>query len=71
MRAATIGRTTRFGRVWSDRSDQPIVCPWTCGFSDPFEVYVDGDDVTPTSPNQRILLGVLAAHPDRHVRLDT
>ena len=37
----------------------------------PLQVNVDGDDVTPTSPNQRILLGVLAAHPDRHVRLDT
>ena len=37
----------------------------------PIEVYVDGADVTPTSPNQRTMLAVLAAHPDQHVRTDT
>ena len=37
----------------------------------PIEVYVDGKDVTPTSPNQRTVLAVLAAHPDHHVRADT
>ena len=37
----------------------------------PIEVFVDGQDVTPTSPNQRIILAVLAAHPDHHVRADT
>jgi DNA-binding SARP family transcriptional activator len=37
----------------------------------PLEVYADGTDVTPTSPNQRTVLAVLAAHPDRHVRADT
>src|SRR5271165_2353183 len=36
----------------------------------PLEVYADGTDVTPTSPNQRTVLAVLAAHPDRHVRAD-
>ncbi len=37
----------------------------------PLDVCADGTDVTPTSPNQRIVLAVLAAHPDRHVRADT
>ncbi|MGK2879393.1 MAG: AfsR/SARP family transcriptional regulator [Mycobacterium sp.] len=37
----------------------------------PIEVYVDGADVTPTSPNQRTVLAVLCAHPDQHVRMDT
>ena len=37
----------------------------------PIEVHVDGRDLTPTSPNQRIILGVLAARPDQHVRADT
>lgn len=37
----------------------------------PIEVRVGGDDVTPTSPNQRTVLAVLAAHPDQHVRIDT
>ncbi len=37
----------------------------------PIEVHVDGREVTPTSPNQRTILAVLAAHPDRHVRADT
>ena len=37
----------------------------------PIEVHVDGRDVTPTSPNQRTILAVLAAHPDHHVRVDT
>lgn len=37
----------------------------------PIEVHVDGNDVTPTSPNQRIILAVLAAHRDHHVRADT
>ena len=37
----------------------------------PIEVYVGGKDVTPTSPNQRTVLAVLAAHPDQHVRADT
>jgi DNA-binding SARP family transcriptional activator len=37
----------------------------------PLEVYADRTDVTPTSPNQRTVLAVLAAHPDRHVRVDT
>jgi predicted ATPase len=37
----------------------------------PIEVHVDGRDVTPTSPNQRTILAVLAAHPDHHVRADT
>ena len=37
----------------------------------PLEAYADGTDVTPTSPNQRTVLAVLAAHPDRHVRADT
>lgn len=33
--------------------------------------FADGADVTPTSPNQRTVLAVLAAHPDQHVRADT
>ncbi len=37
----------------------------------PLEAFADGTDVTPTSPNQRTVLAVLAAHPDRHVRADT
>src|SRR4051812_12201972 len=37
----------------------------------PIEVHVDGKDVTPTSPNQRTVLAVLSAHPDRHVSTDT
>ena len=37
----------------------------------PLGVWVDGADVTPTSPNQRTVLAVLAAHPDQHVRIDT
>ena len=37
----------------------------------PLEVYADGADVTPTSPNQRTVLAVLAAHPGSHVRADT
>ena len=37
----------------------------------PLEAYVDGTDVTPTSPSQRSVLAVLAAHPDHHVRADT
>src|ERR1700752_3135954 len=37
----------------------------------PLEVFADATDVTPTSPNQRTVLAVLAAHPDRHVRADT
>ena len=37
----------------------------------PIEVHVDGRDVTPTSPNQRTILAVLAAHADHHVRTDT
>ena len=37
----------------------------------PLEAYADGTDVTPTSPSQRTVLAVLAAHPDRHVRADT
>lgn len=37
----------------------------------PIEVYVDGRDATPTSPNQRTILAILAAHPDHHVRADT
>jgi DNA-binding SARP family transcriptional activator len=37
----------------------------------PLAVFADGTDVTPTSPNQRTVLAVLAAHPDRHVRADT
>jgi len=37
----------------------------------PLEAFADGTDVTPTSPNQRTVLAVLAAHPDQHVRADT
>ena len=37
----------------------------------PLEAFADGTDVTPTSPNQRTVLAVLAAHPDHHVRADT
>ena len=37
----------------------------------PIEICVDGRDVTPTSPKQRVVLAVLAAHPDQHVRADT
>src|ERR1700754_4245460 len=37
----------------------------------PIEVFADATDVTPTSPNQRTVLAVLAAHADRHVRVDT
>ena len=37
----------------------------------PLEAYADGTDVTPTSPSQRSVLAVLAAHPDHHVRADT
>ena len=37
----------------------------------PLAAYVDGTDVTPTSPSQRSVLAVLAAHPDHHVRADT
>lgn len=37
----------------------------------PIEVFVDGADVTPTSPNQRAVLAALAAHPDQHVSTDT
>ena len=37
----------------------------------PLEVRQEGRDVTPTSPNQRILLAVLASHPDQYVRTDT
>src|SRR6478736_5938 len=37
----------------------------------PLEAFADGTDVTPTSPNQRTVLAVLAARPDRHVRADT
>jgi DNA-binding SARP family transcriptional activator len=33
--------------------------------------FADGADVTPTSPNQRTVLAVLAAHPDQDVRADT
>jgi predicted ATPase/DNA-binding SARP family transcriptional activator len=33
--------------------------------------YADGTDHTPTSPNQRTVLAVLAAHPDQYVRIDT
>ncbi len=36
----------------------------------PIEVFVDGADVTPTSPNQRAVLAALAAHPDQHVSTD-
>lgn len=37
----------------------------------PIEVRVDGVEVTPTSPSQRIVLAALAAQPDRFVRIDT
>jgi predicted ATPase/DNA-binding SARP family transcriptional activator len=37
----------------------------------PLKAFADGTEVTPTSPNQRIVLAVLAAHPDQHVRADT
>lgn len=37
----------------------------------PIEVKVDGADVTPTSPSQRIVLATLAAQPGRSVRIDT
>ena len=37
----------------------------------PLEAFANGTDVTPTSPNQRTVLAVLAAHPDQHVRADT
>lgn len=37
----------------------------------PIEVFDDGVDVTPTSPNQRAVLAVLCAQPDQFVRLDT
>ncbi len=37
----------------------------------PLEAFADGADVTPTSPNQRTVLAVLAAHPGQHVRADT
>ncbi|MGB8756257.1 MAG: BTAD domain-containing putative transcriptional regulator, partial [Pseudolabrys sp.] len=37
----------------------------------PLEAFADGTDVTPTSPNQRTVLAVLAAHTDHHVRADT
>src|ERR1700752_1886446 len=37
----------------------------------PLEVFADATDVTPTSPSQRTVLAVLAAHADRHVRADT
>ena len=37
----------------------------------PIEVRVDGEDVTPTSPNQCTVFAVLAAHPDQHVSIDT
>src|ERR1700755_2367199 len=37
----------------------------------PLETFADGTDVTPTSPNQRTVLAVLAAKPDQHVRTDT
>ncbi|WP_160112720.1 BTAD domain-containing putative transcriptional regulator [Mycobacterium sp. 3519A] len=37
----------------------------------PLEAFADGTDVTPTSPNQRTVLAVLAAHPGQHVRTDT
>lgn len=37
----------------------------------PIEVYRDGKAVTPTSPNQRTVLAVLAAQPDQYVRIDT
>lgn len=37
----------------------------------PIELWVDGREVTPTSPNQRRVLAVLAAHPDDQVRIDT
>ncbi len=44
---------------------------WTSGFSDRSRCMADGTDVTPISPNQRTVLALLAAHPDRHVRADT
>ena len=37
----------------------------------PLEAFANGTNVTPTSPNQRTVLAVLAAHPDHHVRADT
>ena len=37
----------------------------------PIEVIVDGLGATPTSPNQRTVLAVLAARPDQQVRIDT
>src|SRR6185369_6795147 len=37
----------------------------------PLEAFANGTDVTPSSPNQRTVLAVLAAHPDQHVRADT